>query len=193
MTMLSATALHEKARGRRPAGAPLPRCFHACVTIASPTRQPSHKAKAGGTPPNGALGAPGSEDFPDAGAAYVFRRVGERWRQDQRLAASDGFAPDHFDQSVGLSGDRLVVGQLGTVLFQPLGAVYEFAQHGIRWKEVARLTLNSNEPDFFGYVVDGLSGKMDQALQILMDVLQQPAFLDDDIDYRFPLLGRDGC
>src|SRR5439155_23173073 len=62
MTMLSATALHEKAGGRRPAGAPLPRCFHACVTIASPTRQPSHKAKAGGTPPNGALGAPGSED-----------------------------------------------------------------------------------------------------------------------------------
>jgi len=96
------------------------------------------------------VGAPGSEDFPEAGAAYVFRRVGEGWRQDQRLAASDGFAPDHFGRSVGLSGDRLVVGQLGTVLFQPLGAVYVFAPHGVRWKEAARLTLNSNEPDFFG-------------------------------------------
>jgi zinc protease len=39
-----------------------------------------------------------------------------------------------------------------------------------------------NEPDFFGYVVDGLSGKMDQALEILMDVLQQPTFLEDELE-----------
>jgi len=39
-----------------------------------------------------------------------------------------------------------------------------------------------NEADFFGYVIDGLSGKMDQALEILMDVLQQPAFQDDEIE-----------
>ena len=39
-----------------------------------------------------------------------------------------------------------------------------------------------NEADFFGFVVDGLSGKMDQALEILMDVLQQPAFQDDEIE-----------
>jgi zinc protease len=39
-----------------------------------------------------------------------------------------------------------------------------------------------NEPDFFGYMVDGLSGKMDQALEILMEVLQQPTFLDEEIE-----------
>jgi zinc protease len=39
-----------------------------------------------------------------------------------------------------------------------------------------------NEPDFFGYIVDGLSAKMNEALQILVDVLQQPAFLDDEIE-----------
>jgi len=39
-----------------------------------------------------------------------------------------------------------------------------------------------NEPDFFGYVVDGLSGKMDQALEILMEVLQQPTFQDEEIE-----------
>src|SRR5262249_28194085 len=39
-----------------------------------------------------------------------------------------------------------------------------------------------NEGDFFGYVVDGLTGKMDQALEVLMDVLQQPAFQDDEIE-----------
>jgi zinc protease len=39
-----------------------------------------------------------------------------------------------------------------------------------------------NEPDFFGYIVDGLSGKMDQALEILMDILQQASFQEDDIE-----------
>jgi zinc protease len=39
-----------------------------------------------------------------------------------------------------------------------------------------------NEPDFFGYVVDGLSGKMDQALEILMEVLQQPTFQEEEIE-----------
>jgi zinc protease len=39
-----------------------------------------------------------------------------------------------------------------------------------------------DEADFFGYVIDGLSGKMDQALEVLVDVLQQPAFQDEEID-----------
>jgi len=38
-----------------------------------------------------------------------------------------------------------------------------------------------NEPDFFGYILDGISGKIDQALEILMDVLQQPVFPEDDV------------
>src|SRR5205085_5984421 len=36
-----------------------------------------------------------------------------------------------------------------------------------------------NEPDFYGYILEGISGKMDQALEVLMDVLQQPAFQQD--------------
>lgn len=39
-----------------------------------------------------------------------------------------------------------------------------------------------NEADFFGYILDGISGKMDQALEVLMDVLQQPAFQEEEID-----------
>src|SRR5213593_757992 len=45
-----------------------------------------------------------------------------------------------------------------------------------------------NEPDFFGYIVDGLSGKLDQALEILMEILQQPSFQEDDIDKEKVLL-----
>jgi len=39
-----------------------------------------------------------------------------------------------------------------------------------------------NQPDFFGYLVDGLSGKLGQALEILMDILQQPVFQEDDLE-----------
>jgi len=38
-----------------------------------------------------------------------------------------------------------------------------------------------NEPDFFGYVVNGLSGQMSQALEILLEVLQQPAFAEPQV------------
>jgi zinc protease len=38
-----------------------------------------------------------------------------------------------------------------------------------------------NEPDFFGYILDGLSPKMSDAVEILIDVLQQPTFNDDDL------------
>src|SRR5262249_22714151 len=90
-------------------------------------------------------------------------------------------------------------------LFYPGGRLYETAKNaGItelllrtalrgtkryNSEDIARRLENAgariqvvNEPDFFGYVVEGLSGSMDQALEILMDVLQQPAFQDEDIE-----------
>src|SRR5215813_4505335 len=39
-----------------------------------------------------------------------------------------------------------------------------------------------NQADFFGYIVEGLSGKIDQALDILIQILQQPSFEDEDIE-----------
>ena len=89
-------------------------------------------------------------------------------------------------------------------LFFPGGRLYESAKNSgitelmlrtaIRGtkrynsEDIARRLENSgarvqvvNEPDFFGYILDGLSGKMDQALEILMDVLQQPSFEEDDL------------
>jgi zinc protease len=38
-----------------------------------------------------------------------------------------------------------------------------------------------NEADFFGYVVDGLAGQMNQALDVLIDVLQRPAFAEPQV------------
>jgi len=90
-------------------------------------------------------------------------------------------------------------------LFYPGGRLYESARNAgitelmlrsairgtkrFNSEDIARRLENAgtriqvvNEADFFGYVVDGLSGRMDRALEILMDVLQQPAFLEDDIE-----------
>jgi zinc protease len=54
--------------------------------------------------------------------------------------------------------------------------------------EIARRLENAgarirvvNEPDFFGYLVNGLAGRMDQALTVLVDVLQQPLFDEADV------------
>jgi len=90
-------------------------------------------------------------------------------------------------------------------LFYPGGRLYESAKNAgitelmlrtairgtqrFNSEDIARRLENAgariqvvNEPDFFGFIVDGLSGKTDQALEILMDVLQQPTFQEDDLE-----------
>ncbi|HSU87878.1 MAG TPA: pitrilysin family protein, partial [Terriglobia bacterium] len=90
-------------------------------------------------------------------------------------------------------------------LFYPGGRLYESAKNAgitelmlrtairgtqrFNSEDIARRLENAgariqvvNEPDFFGFIVDGLSGKMDQALEILMEILQQPTFQEDDLE-----------
>jgi zinc protease len=38
-----------------------------------------------------------------------------------------------------------------------------------------------NEPDFFGYIVNGLAGNMNQALEVLIEVLQNPSFAEPQV------------
>ena len=84
-------------------------------------------------------------------------------------------------------------------IFFPGGRLYETAENSgitelmlrtalrgttqISSADIARRLENAgariqviNDPDFFGYVVEGLSGRMGQALDVLMAVLQQPKF-----------------
>ena len=49
----------------------------------------------------------------DAGAAYVFVRTGTTWTQQAYLKASNAGTGDRFGDSVGISGDTLVVGAKG--------------------------------------------------------------------------------
>ncbi len=55
--------------------------------------------------------------------------------------------------------------------------------------DIARRLENSgariqvvNEQDFFGYVLSGIRGRMEEPLDVLMDVLQQPSFQEDEVE-----------
>jgi hypothetical protein len=50
------------------------------------------------------------EEGPNAGAAYIFRRIGPAWRQLAKITASDAWEGDYFGISVAISGDTAIVG-----------------------------------------------------------------------------------
>ena len=59
------------------------------------------------------VGAQDHENGGYSGSAYVFRRNGSRWIQEQKLLASDGAPFDYFGLSVSVSGDVAIVGGRG--------------------------------------------------------------------------------
>jgi hypothetical protein len=90
-----------------------------------------------------------------AGAAYVFRRSGTTWIQEQRLEASDASGQDFFGLSVAIRGDRIVV---GAQEFDPptmgTGFAYLFQFDGSQWVEVQKLLASDREADdSFGWQV----------------------------------------
>ena len=137
-----------------------------------------------------AKGVNGDQDddsIPQAGAAYVFTRTGDRWSQQAYIKASntgraadpknadDWGDGDQFGYSLDLSadGNTLAVAAItedsrasgvNTLAFQgddsaaQSGAVYVFARAGSAWTQQAYLkAANSEAGDLFGYNV-GLSG-----------------------------------
>lgn len=87
------------------------------------------------------------------GAAYVFLRDGDVWREHAKLVAPDG-APEHnFGHSVAISGDTVLVGapQAGP------GAVYAFTLGGQQGQPVKLVASDGEAGDSFGVSV-ALSG-----------------------------------
>jgi zinc protease len=78
------------------------------------------------------------------------------------------------ERNAGITELMLRTAIRGTVRYNSTDISRRLENSGARLQVV-------NEPDFFGYIVEGLSPRMDQAIEILMDVLQQPSFNDDDL------------
>lgn len=76
----------------------------------------------------------------NAGAVYVFERVGGVWSQTARLVASDPAPFDFFGQSLAVHGDTAMVGSTSDgPAGGSQGAVYVFEFDGVQWNEIAKL------------------------------------------------------
>lgn len=93
----------------------------------------------------------------DAGAAYVFRRVGDEWFDDGKLVASDASAGDLFGRRVAVSGDIAVVGaNRNDAAGFHSGAAYVFRYDPAiqAWFEEQKLTpSDATADDLFGTAV----------------------------------------
>ena len=120
----------------------------------------------------GAVGIGGNQtdnSAPNAGAVYVFRRVGATWVQEAYCKATNASAGDQFGDNVALSSDgaTLVTAAVaedssGTGLdgnqsddtANEAGAVYVFARTGTTWNQEAYVKAsNTGAGDQFGYKV----------------------------------------
>ena len=74
-----------------------------------------------------------------AGAAYVFERRGDEWRQAAKLVPNDAAPGMWFGNTVAISGDRVVVGMLLNGQVKHTGAAYVFERRQGDWVETARI------------------------------------------------------
>ncbi len=95
------------------------------------------------------VGAHGVND--ETGAAYIFKRDGAAWTQQQKLTASDSEtgAYLYFGETVSISGNLAIVGSDGSDRTWK-GAAYIFRRSGGSWTEEGILTASDGEDnDYF--------------------------------------------
>ncbi|MBC8416211.1 MAG: hypothetical protein H8E11_07260, partial [Candidatus Cloacimonetes bacterium] len=99
----------------------------------------------------------------NSGSAYIFKRNGSNWTQQEKLTASDGNADDNFGCSVSMCGDYAIssapmcgdyaiIGSSGDDdNGNASGSVYIFKRNGSSWIQQAKLTPDDGaEWGFFG-------------------------------------------
>ena len=124
------------------------------------------------------------DDDNERGSAYVFKRVGDLWEQEQKLLAYDGVAGDWFGISVSIFEDFIFVGADAEDNENGLnaGSVYVFKQNGSSWIQHNKLVASDGtENDYFGRYV-----AIDEEYSII------GAYYDDEIAgsaYVFKRLG----
>ena len=92
-----------------------------------------------------------------SGAAYVFKRKGNVWKQTAKLAPHDGDGGDHFGLSVDVSEGRAIVGAYRDENHgnrRVSGSAYIFSEAGDTYTQEAKLTADKpQEGASFGWTV----------------------------------------
>ncbi len=106
------------------------------------------------------VGAPGlpveaEQEAVEAGAVYVFSKVGHGWEQSQILRPTEKTNGDGFGASLAVWDDVAVIGAPGDdSLGEDAGAAYVFKKDGNTWSQVTRLTAaDGSVGDRFGISV----------------------------------------
>ncbi len=91
----------------------------------------------------------------DAGAAYIFRRDGNTWRQQAKLTAPKKRNGDHFGTGVATSRDIAIVGApLREEGAPSAGAAYSFVNVDGAWNNAATVVPDVAHPNlFFGSAI----------------------------------------
>jgi hypothetical protein len=84
------------------------------------------------------------------GAAYIFRREGNTWTEQQRLTAPDGAADDQFGGSVAINGDTIVVGAHGDDIGANAeqGSAYVFVYQTGMWIQQSKLLADDGAASY---------------------------------------------
>ena len=92
---------------------------------------------------------------PNSGSAYIFKRSGTTWTQEDKLSASDSDDYDEFGFSVAIDGDYAVVGAYkNNDAGSDSGSAYIFKRGGTTWSEETKLIPSDGaSTDVFGYAV----------------------------------------
>ena len=105
--------------------------------------------------------ASGANELTKAGSAYIFRRDGNSWVQQQKIVANDRGEEDQFGYSVSINGDYAIVGALeedhdanGANELIKSGSAYIFKRSGTTWVQETKLVASDREAgDYFGWSV----------------------------------------
>ncbi len=88
----------------------------------------------------------------DAGSAYIFKRTGTNWNEEDKLLASDSSSQDKFGISVSINGDYVIIGAYGDGdNGGHAGSAYIFKYTGTTWTQHNKLLASDGAPsDYFG-------------------------------------------
>ncbi len=105
------------------------------------------------------VGAPGSINSTEEGAAYAFVRDDIVWSQEQKLIPFNGHANDQFGSAVAVQGDIAIVGaRADNEAADKAGAAYVYLRSGGVWDEEQKLIAGDPKlHDEFGNAI-ALSG-----------------------------------
>lgn len=104
------------------------------------------------------IGAPNydSAAYSNIGRAYIFKRNGNRWVEQQIIEGSEGVTFSSFGSSVDIDEDYIIIGANGTMvdMTSGQGVAYIFKKSGENWVEEDILVASDGaEFDYFGFSV----------------------------------------